>query len=397
MAFSRSAARLVSSPAARSALGGPTSDPVRWGILSAGRIASDYVKAINVTEGASAAAVAARSASKAAAFASAHSIPASHGSYPELIGNPNVDVVYVGTILDHHAEWARESLLAGKPTVVEKPLTLTYQDTRELVDLARERNVFLMEGMWTRCFPAVRKLRQLIAASDVGPIVYAQADFGWAFPESSPDDRIWLPNSGGVTLDIGMYIAQLGRVAFPGARASDVRATGTVKNGVDYTVMATVSYDRGHQKEGSSVGDGMLQLALTGAANTEERCVLQGTRGRIVLDGPFHVPQRLRVLHDQGRGISDEVVYDFPLPDDPYGEWNYPGSIGFVHQIQEVGRALREGKKECEAFPLEDSLEVAHVVDEIVHQVRGERDVASTDDGEWLEAQRRKQASIDAR
>jgi predicted dehydrogenase len=53
-------------------------------------------------------------------------------------------VVYVGTIADHHAEWARESILAGKPTVVEKPMTLGYEDTRELYELARERNVFLM-------------------------------------------------------------------------------------------------------------------------------------------------------------------------------------------------------------------------------------------------------------
>ena len=281
-------------------------------------------------------------------------------------------MVYVGTIADHHAEWARESILAGKPTVVEKPMTLSHDTTRELVDLAAERNVFLMEGMWTRCFPAMKKLRRLVADGEVGRIVYAQADFGWAFPKSSPHDRIWLPNSGGVALDIGMYAAQLGRVAFPDATLNDVSATGTVKNGVDYTAMATVSYDRPGCDEG--VGDGLLQMALTGASNTEERCVLQGTRGRIVIDGPFHVPTRLRVLHDAGREVeSEEVVYDFPLPEDPFGEWNNPGSIGFVHQIDEVGRAVREGRLECESYTWEDSLEVARIVEEIVRQVRGER------------------------
>ena len=356
--------------------------PIRWGILSAGRIASDYVKAMSVTDTGIPTAVAARDLAKATSFASTHNIPTAHGSYPDLLADPNVDVVYIGTIADHHYEWARESILSGKPTVVEKPMTLSYQDTKELISLAEKQNVFLMEGMWTRCFPAMHKLRQLIASEEVGPIIYASADFGWMFNTNDTADRIWLPNSGGVTLDIGMYIAQLGRVAFPNSALKDVSATGTVKNGVDYTVGATVTYDRGNDH---SVGDGLLQMSLTGAANTEERCVLQGTKGRIIVDGPFHVPQRLRVVYDEGRGTSNEVVYDYPLPEDPYEEWNNPGSIGFVHQINEVEMALREGKKEVESYTWEDSLGVAQIVDEIAYQVRADesRDSisGSQDDG----------------
>jgi predicted dehydrogenase len=289
-------------------------------------------------------------------------------------------VVYIGTIADHHYEWTKESILAGKPTVVEKPMTLTYDSTRELIELANAKGVFLFEGMWTRCFPAMHKLRQLISSKEIGEVIYCQGDFGWAFPNTySKDDRIWLPNSGGVTLDVGMYIAQLGQIAFPNCTLKDVQATGTVKNGVDYTVMANITYDRSnnHDSSSSSVGDGMLQMAITGAANTEERCIIQGTKGRIILDGPFHVPQRLRVQYDTGRDSdSNEVVYDYPLPPDPYnGIWNNPGSIGFVHEINEVGIAIRDGKLQCNSFTWEDSLEVARVVDEIVYQVRGEREI----------------------
>jgi len=226
--------------------------------------------------------------------------------------------------------------------------------------------------MWTRCFPAYAELRRLVAEEVVGPIVYAQGDFGWAFPADDPDDRVWLPDSGGITLDVGMYVAQLGRVAFPDGTLKKVRADGNARNGVDYTVMATVAYER----EGAAdLGDGLLQLTLTGAANTEERCVLQGTRGRIVVDGPAHVPQKLQVLRDRGRtdgDATDKEVILYPLPADPYGEGgkgNYPGSLGFVHQIAEVGDAVREGKRECASFGWEDSLEVARIVDEIVSQV----------------------------
>jgi len=338
--------------------------------LGAGRIASDYVKAMSVTDGAIASAIAARSPQSATEFARAHSMNDAtvHATYSDLFADPNVDVVYIGTIADAHYELARESLESNKATVVEKPMGLSLGEVEGLVEVARDRNVFLMEGMWTRCFPAIHKLRQLVASSEVGPIIYASGDFGWAFPVDQPDDRIWLPESGGVTLDIGMYIAQLGRIAFPNGTLRDVTATGTIKNGVDYTVSAAVRYDRPNDED---VGDGVLQMTLTGAANTEERCVLQGTKGRIILDGPSHVPQRLRVVRDAGReGDAEEVVYDYPLPEDPYGEWNFPGSIGFVHQIGEVGRAVREGRVECESFTWEDSLEVARIIDGILGQVR---------------------------
>ena len=178
-----------------------------------------------------------------------------------------------------------------------------------------------------------------------------------------------------------MYIAQLGQVAFPNSSVKNVHATGNVKHGVDYTVSATVTYDRSISsdsgEESSNIGDGLLQMMLTGAANTEERCIFQGTRGRIILDGPFHVPQRIRVQYDVGRDTSSkEVVFDFPLPHDPYdGQWNNPGSIGFVHEINEVSNAVREGKLQCDSYTWDDSLQAAKIIDEIVYQVRGKREV----------------------
>ena len=80
--------------------------------------------------------------------------------------------------------------------------------------------------------------------------------------------------------------------------------------------------------------NGMLQFYVTGAANTEERVLIQCENGRIVLDAPAHVPQKVRVFRDIGRGSSKEEVFDFPLPDDSYTTWNYPGSIGFTHQVE---------------------------------------------------------------
>lgn len=91
-----------------------------------------------------AAAIAARSPITAAKFAAEHDIPNIYNSYSDLIRSDQVDVVYVGTIADHHVQWTREAILAGKPVVCEKPMALNPEDAAELIDLARERNVFLM-------------------------------------------------------------------------------------------------------------------------------------------------------------------------------------------------------------------------------------------------------------
>jgi dihydrodiol dehydrogenase / D-xylose 1-dehydrogenase (NADP) len=227
--------------------------------------------------------------------------------------------------------------------------------------------------MWTRCFPAMRKVRELIAAGHIGKPVVVQADFGWSTANSGPEDRIWIPESGGMTLDIGMYMAQLGQVAFPDAKVQRIQSMGTKKNGVDHTVLANIQY-------GSPNGNtGMLQFYVTGEANTEERVVIQGTTGRISVDPPAHVPTSVRLFTDEGRGFSKETVFDYPLPDDSYTTWHYPGSIGFTYEVREVGEALRNGEKECRHFTLNDSLQISSVLDTIRQQIR---DMNSDENGE---------------
>lgn len=89
-------------------------------------------------------AIAARSPRTAEKFATQHSISKVFSSYTDLIQSPDIDVVYIGTIADHHVKWTQEAILAGKPVVCEKPLALSSVETGKLIDLARERNVFLM-------------------------------------------------------------------------------------------------------------------------------------------------------------------------------------------------------------------------------------------------------------
>lgn len=218
------------------------------------------------------------------------------------------------------------------------------------------------EGMWTRCFPAMRKVQHLIQSGEIGKVVAVQADFGWSTANNGPNDRIWNPDSGGMTLDIGMYMAQLGQVAFPQEPVKQIQSMGTTKNGVDHTVLSNIQYSKG----------GMLQFYVTGEANTEERVMIQGTSGRIAIDPSAHVPTTVRLQKDTGRGSANEEIFEYPLPNDSYTTWNYPGSIGFTYQIEAVGDALRKGEKQCRFFTLDDSLQVSSILDTILQQVHGE-------------------------
>src|SRR5215212_8672891 len=155
-------------------------DTVRWGIVGPGRIADKVVRDLPLVEGATAVAVASRSAERAAAFASRHDIPRTHDSYRAIVDDPDVDVLYVATPHPQHRAVALAAIRAGKALLVEKTFTATTPGAQEVVDLARERGVFVMEAVWTRFQPAIVALRGLVADGAIGQVRSVQADLGVA-------------------------------------------------------------------------------------------------------------------------------------------------------------------------------------------------------------------------
>lgn len=353
--------------AAAAIVSGSSKGTINWGILSTGKISNDFVNAMKSSKNSSAFAVAARSEASAKVFAEKHTIAKVHNSYQDLVKDPDIDVVYVGSVADVHYDLAKMCLEAKKPTVIEKPLALNFRDAEELVEMAKENNVFLMEGMWSRFFPAMKKAREIVDSGAIGDVCMVQADFGWNTKDCTEDDRMWNPLSGGMTYDIAMYCAMLGQVAYRDAEVDSVHALCTNKRkGMDQTVMANIVFN----KVGS--GKGGLQFYVTGQANTEERTVIQGSKGRITIRAPAHVPSEISVSYDTGRGESKVENHSFPLMDDSYAEWNYPNSIGFVYQIDEVNKCILSESKECSTFTHADSLQLAYLMDEILEQVNHE-------------------------
>ena len=186
----------------------PRSAPsLRWGVLGTGWIADKFVTALQKHSSQRIVAVGSRSIESATGFARRFGIEHAHGSYEELVSDPDVDVVYIATPHNAHLPHALLALEAGKHTVVEKPLALNATQGQRIADVARSRGLFCMEAYWTAFLPKFDVLRQLLEAGALGDITAVVADFGEWF---SAGHRIHRPElAGGPMLDLGDLSDQL--------------------------------------------------------------------------------------------------------------------------------------------------------------------------------------------
>src|SRR5258708_7852010 len=136
---------------------------MRWGVAGTGRIAALVADDFPFVPDAELVAVGSRSQERAEAFAQAYELARAHGSYAELIADPQVDVVYIATPHPQHHAIAIAALRAGKAVLVEKAFTATLAGAEEVVSEARRLGIFAMEAMWTRFQPAVVRARRPLA------------------------------------------------------------------------------------------------------------------------------------------------------------------------------------------------------------------------------------------
>ena len=171
-------------------------EPIRcWGILATGEIARLFAGDLALLPDARLVAVGSRSQESADAFGGQFGVPRRYGSYQALVEDPEIDAR--STSPPSHPGHHDATLLAieaGKAALVEKPFTMDAGEAAELISAARERGTFLMEGMWTRFLPHMKRVREIIEAGELGEIVSVTADFGIA-PKRDPAYRAFSPAS----------------------------------------------------------------------------------------------------------------------------------------------------------------------------------------------------------
>ena len=177
----------------------------RWGILGTGAIARQFVQGLRSLPEAEVFAVGSRSEASATKFADKRNIPRRHASYDVLASDPDVDVVYIATPHPFHAENATLCLQAGKAVLCEKPFCVNAAEAERVVELAREKRLFIMEGMWTRFFPLMEEVRRLVSEGAIGEVRMLNVDFGFR-ADLDPASRLFDQRlGGGALLDVGVY------------------------------------------------------------------------------------------------------------------------------------------------------------------------------------------------
>lgn len=187
---------------------------IRWGIIGPGRIAEQFARALTVVDSASLYAVASSNQQRAEKFAHEHGAPVCYNSYQSLYEDPDVDAIYIATPHRFHFQQARECLLAGKPVLCEKPLTVNASETEELIALSKATGLFLMEALWTRYLPIYQHVKKWLDADKIGAITRVSSSFGFESPRHNEDRLLNHDLAGGVLLDLGVYNLSLSQWIF---------------------------------------------------------------------------------------------------------------------------------------------------------------------------------------
>ncbi|MCZ7589855.1 MAG: Gfo/Idh/MocA family oxidoreductase [Gaiella sp.] len=319
------------------------SGAIRFGILGTGRIARRFAEDLRHVADAELTAVASRGPERADAFADAHGVPLRYPSYESLVADGAVDVVYVATPHLVHCEHMLLCLEAGLPVLCEKPFTMNAREATRVVAEARARGLFAMEAMWTRYVPLVRRVRELVRGGAIGGPRVLAASLGLA-PDAEVAGYVRrLEEGGGLLLDAVVYPVSLSfHLLGPPAAATAVAQFHEA--GVDDQEAVVLSFERG----------ALATIVASLRAAMPAAFAVYGEEGSIEVAPPLFAPTRATLRR---RGGREEELEDRLL------------GHGLAHEAAEVVRCLREGRTESDGMPLDETVAIMRVLDELRRHV----------------------------
>lgn len=312
---------------------------LNWGILSTGTIAKKFADTLSkLTDCGTLLAVASRSQESASQFAADYNIPRAYSSYLELVHDPDIDVIYIATPHSFHYENAKLCLENGKHVLCEKSFTVNLPQANALIQLAKEKNLFLMEAFWTKFLPAYQLLNKAIAEGTIGDITHFRAQYGFA-PTGARYIRKFDPQlAGGTLLDIGVYALGVAAMLL-GYQPTHMCSSAIMgEYGTDKFNSIMLTYESG----------ATAHLITTIGSVIEPQAVVFGTSGQIILPN-FSALQSFIV--QQGDGTHYTVDAPFEIN-------------GFEYQIRETVTCLQAKKSESGIMTPQNTLAVMQLMDE---------------------------------
>lgn len=341
---------------------------LHWGIIGTGLISSWFVadlcvERLNTKAHHTIQAIGSSSKEKGTAFARKH-LPENHppptvyGNYEDLYRDPDVDIVYIGTPHAFHKQNCLGAIRGGKHVLCEKAFTLNAKEAEEVFAEAEKQGVFVMEAMWTRFFPLVRKIQSLIHDEKaIGEVHRVFCDFAMPMNISDlpPTSRLKSLDLGaGSLLDIGIYSLTWALLALenPSDGAGDelqqepqIFASQRLSDGVDIATSVMLSYPDG--KQGIVTSSTMVKTPPT-------FCRIEGSKGTILVEGFTSAPAAFSVML---QGDGETYRHEFERP-----------GRGFYWEADAVAQDIAAGRKENGIMPWKETLRVLRLMDEIRRQ-----------------------------
>ena len=326
---------------------------LRWGICSTGKICNDFCSAVKTLPESEhqIVSVVSRTSERAKEFAARFGISMTYSSYEEFAKDPNIDVVYIGSITQEHIRLCLLMLNAGKHVLCEKPLTLTTKYTKMLNAVAKEKNVFFMEAVWGRCFPVYKKIKESIANGDIGEVHMVRASFNVPLQYSTlPPLSSSSSSVPGMLHDIGLYTIQFVLFVY-GEMPTSITAVGDVlDNGYDVDGCIIFTFSKGQKA--------CCMYSSKVAMEGNSACIY-GTKGCIEIEDTFWAPKEVTL--PSGKFTNE-------LPEGPV-PFILPNSSGLRYEAMEVRKCVQEGLTECSEFTHKDSEMMHSIMDEVAKQI----------------------------
>jgi len=315
-----------------------------WGIIGTGTISNLFAEGLTTLDQAIIYAVGSRNQATADRFAEKWQISHAYDSYEAVYADPEVDVVYIGTPHNFHFQNVRDALTGGKHVLCEKPFTINAAEARELVALARRKNLFLMDAMWNRFQPWFQVVNDLLKEERLGELLHFKADLSFRFDVGS-EHRIYNRDlGGGALLDLGVYPIALAS-AFLGKPSEIKSMSHLYDTGVDDQVSMLFGYTSG----------AIAELGCSARYLTKNNATLHGSRGFLEIHGMIIRPEKI-TIHEQGQEMIEI--------DTPYT------SNAYQYEAEAVMEMLDLERIEHPLMPLEETIEIMETMDQIRRNIK---------------------------
>ncbi len=311
---------------------------MKIGALGTGGIVRKVTETLAQMEQIECYAIASRTKERAEEAAKEYGYTKAYGSYEELVADPEVELVYIGTPHSRHYEDMKLCIAHGKPVLCEKSFTMNAKQAEEIQTLAKSAGVFVAEAIWTRYMPSRQMIQELLEGGVIGKVSTLTANLSYII---SHNKRIVDPElAGGALLDVGVYGVNFALMHFGTDIERMESSVQMTETGVDGMESITLFYK-----------DGRMAVLTHGIyARSDRKGIFYGDKGYMVVEN-INNPQSICVYD-----VEDRLVERIEVP---------AQISGYEYQFEECVALIEEGALESVSMPMEDTITVMKVMDEL--------------------------------